>query len=210
MTLPEIDPPREPAGPPQGRAGAISRFFIERPVLANVIALVVVLVGLVAVFQLPSAQYPNVVPPTVQVTTRYPGASARTLVDSVALPIEQKVNGVENMLYMQSTSADDGTYTLAVTFAIGTDPDKAQVLVQNRVAIALSSLPQEVQVQGVTTKKQSTSILEFVGLVSPDSRFDSLFLSNYAVINVQDELAASTASATSPCSAPGNTPCASG
>src|SRR5271166_6718092 len=173
---------------PEGRAGAISRFFIERPVLSNVIALVVVLVGLVALIQLPSSQYPNVVPPTVQVTTRYPGASARTLVDSVALPIEQQVNGVEDMIYMQSTSADDGTYNLAVTFAIGTDPDKAQVLVQNRVAIAISSLPQEVQIQGVTTKKQSTSILEFVGLVSPDSRFDSLFLSNYAVINVQDEL----------------------
>src|SRR5271165_3825563 len=129
---------------PEGRAGAISRFFIERPVLSNVIALVVVLVGLVALFQLPSSQYPNVVPPTVQVTTRYPGASAQTLVGSVALPIEQQVNGVENMLYMQSTSADDGTYNLAVTFAIGTDPDKAQVLVQNRVAIAISSLPQEV------------------------------------------------------------------
>ena len=173
---------------PENRAGAISRFFIERPVLSNVLALVVVLVGLVALFQLPSSQYPNVVPPTVQVTTRYPGASARTLVDSVALPIEQQVNGVQNMLYMQSTNADDGTYTLTVTFAIGTNADLAQVLVQNRVAIALPSLPVEVQLQGVTTKKKSTSILEFVGLVSPDSRFDSLFLSNYAVINVQDEL----------------------
>ena len=173
---------------PEGRAGAISRFFIERPVLSNVLALVVVLVGLVALVQLPSSQYPNVVPPTVQVTTSYPGASARTLVDSVALPIEQQVNGVQNMLYMQSTSADDGTYTLTVTFAIGTNPDLAQVLVQNRVAIALATLPVEVQLQGVTTKKKSTSILEFVGLTSPDSRFDSLFLSNYAVINVQDEL----------------------
>src|SRR5215472_13362477 len=171
-----------------GRAGAISRFFIERPVLANVLALVFVLIGLVSLFNLPSSQYPNVVPPTVQVTTRYPGASAMTLVNTVALPIEQNVNGVENMIYMQSTSASDGTYTLIVTFAIGTNPDEDEILVQNRVSAAISSLPQEVQIQGVTTKKQSTSILEFVALVSPDSRFDSLFLSNYAVINVQDEL----------------------
>ena len=167
----------------------ISRFFIDRPVLANVLALVFVLIGLVSLIQLPTAQYPNVVPPTIQVTTQYPGASAKTLIDTVALPIEQQVNGVEDMLYMQSTSADDGTYTLVVTFAIGTDPDKAQILVQNQVAAAFSSLPQQVQVQGVTTAKKSTSILEFVVLVSPDSRFDSLFLSNYAVINVENELA---------------------
>ena len=167
----------------------ISRFFIERPVLSNVIALVFVLIGLVSLIQLPSAQYPNVVPPTIQVTTRYPGASAKTLIDTVALPIEQQVNGVEDMIYMQSTSADDGTYTLVVSFAIGTDPDKAQILVQNQVAAAISSLPQEVQIQGVTTAKKSTSILEFVTLVSPDSRFDSLFLTNYAVISVENELA---------------------
>ena len=170
-------------------AGMISRFFIDRPVLANVLALVFVLIGLVSLIQLPTAQYPNVVPPTIQVSTRYPGASAKTLVDTVALPIEQQVNGVEDMLYMQSTSASDGTYNLTVTFAIGTDPDKAQILVQNQVSAAISSLPQQVQAQGVTTTKKATSILEFVTLVSPDSRFDSLFLSNYAVINVQNELA---------------------
>ena len=167
----------------------ISRFFIDRPVLANVLALVFVLIGLVALLQLPTAQYPNVVPPTIQVKTLYPGASAKTLIDTVALPIEQSVNGVEDMLYMQSTSADDGSYTLVVTFAIGTDPDKAQILVQNQVAAAIASLPQQVQAQGVTTAKKSTSILEIVTLVSPDSRFDRLFLSNYAVINVQNELA---------------------
>src|SRR5215469_408589 len=123
----------------------ISKFFIERPVLANVIAILMVVVGLVALYRLPVAQYPDVVPPTVQVTTRYPGASARTLLDTVALPIEQQVNGVEGMIYMQSTSASDGSYSLTVTFNIGTDLNFAQVLVQNRVASALASLPQGVQ-----------------------------------------------------------------
>src|ERR1700722_15089332 len=167
----------------------ISKFFIERPVLANVIAILMILVGAVALYDLPVAQYPDVVPPTVQVTTRYPGASARTLMDTVALPIEQQVNGVENMIYMQSMSASDGSYSLTVTFKIGTDLDTAQVLVQNRVAIALSSLPQAVQAQGVTVQKRSTAILLFVTLTSPDDRYDSLYLANYATINLKDELA---------------------
>jgi len=166
----------------------ISKFFIERPVLSNVIALLMILIGAVALLDLPIAHYPDVVPPTVQVTTRYPGASAKTVVDTVALPIEQQVNGVEDMLYMQSYSASDGTYTLTVTFKIGTDLNFAQVLVQNRVASALSQLPQSVQNQGVTVLKKSTSILLFVTLTSPDSKYDSLFLSNYATINIRDEL----------------------
>ncbi|MEZ5788392.1 MAG: multidrug efflux RND transporter permease subunit [Xanthobacteraceae bacterium] len=167
----------------------ISKFFIERPVLANVLAIVLVLIGGVALFVLPVSQYPNVVPPTVQVTTRYPGASAQTVVDTVALPIELQVNGVDKMIYMQSTSASDGTYTLTVTFEIGTDLDFAQVLVQNRVSTALASLPTSVQAQGVTVQKKSTAILLIVALTSPGDRFDSLYMSNYATINLVNEIA---------------------
>jgi HAE1 family hydrophobic/amphiphilic exporter-1 len=167
----------------------ISKFFIERPVLANVIAILMVVIGAVALYTLPVAQYPDVVPPTVQVTTRYPGASARTVIDTVALPIEQQVNGVEDMIYMQSYAGADGSYSLTVTFAIGTDLNFAQVLVQNRVSSALSSLPQAVQVQGVTVQKKSTSILQIVTLTSPDARFDSLYLANYATIRLKDEVA---------------------
>jgi HAE1 family hydrophobic/amphiphilic exporter-1 len=167
----------------------ISKYFIERPVLANVLAILMLVIGGVALFSLPVAQYPDVTPPTVQVQTRYPGAGARTIIDTVALPIEQQVNGVENMIYMQSMSTSDGTYTLVVTFRIGTDLNFAQVLVQNRVSAALSSLPDPVQKQGVTVQKQSTAILSFVTLTSPDKRFDSLYLANYATIRLKDELA---------------------
>src|SRR6201981_2718426 len=167
----------------------ISKFFIERPVLANVLAILMIVVGMVALFGLPVAQYPEVVPPTVQVTTRYPGASARTGIDTVALPIEQQVNGVEGMIYMQSYAAAAGSYNLTVTFKIGTDLNFAQVLVQNRVAVALAQLPQAVQNQGVTVQKKSTSILMFVTLGSPRGTYDSLYLSNYATIKLKDELA---------------------
>jgi len=167
----------------------IAKFFIERPVLANVIAILMIVIGAVALAALPVAQYPDVVPPTVQVTTRYPGANARVVIDTVALPIEQQVNGVEDMLYMQSFAGADGTYTLTVTFKIGTDLNFAQVLVQNRVSAALAQLPQAVQNQGVTVQKRSTAILLFVTLTSPDARYDSLHLANYANINLKDELA---------------------
>src|SRR3989442_2977076 len=146
----------------------IADFFIARPVLANVLAILMIVIGGVAMFALPVAQYPDVVPPTVQVTTRYPGANARTLVDTVALPIEQQVNGVEGMIYMQSFSGADGSYTLTVTFKIGADLNFAQVLVQNRVSSALASLPQAVQVQGVTVQQESTSILNVATLTAPD------------------------------------------
>src|ERR1700755_3469103 len=166
----------------------ISKFFIERPVLSNVIPILMILIGGVALFNLAIAQYPDVVPPTVQVTTRYPGASAKTVIDTVALPIEQQVNGVEDMIYMQSYSGADGSYTLTVTFKVGTDLNFAQVLVQNRVAVALASLPSAVQSQGVTVQKKSTSILQIVTLTSPDSRYDSLYLANYATISLKDDI----------------------
>ncbi|HOX02474.1 MAG TPA: multidrug efflux RND transporter permease subunit [Candidatus Paceibacterota bacterium] len=166
-----------------------AKFFIERPVLANVIAIVIMLLGGVAVFTLPVAQYPPITPPTVQVTATYPGASAKTLVETVALPIEQQVNGVERMIYMQSTCTPDGRYTLTVTFEVGTDLDFAQVLVQNRVAAAMSQLPAPVQQQGVVTKKKSTAILQIITLTSTNPVHDALFLSNFGTLELRDKLA---------------------
>jgi multidrug efflux pump len=166
-----------------------ARFFVDRPIFATVISVVIVLIGLVALNGLPIAQYPEVVPPTVSVTTTYPGASAKVVAETVAAPIEQEVNGVEGMLYMLSKSGNDGSMTLDVTFRTGTNLDFAQVLTQNRVAIAEAKLPEEVKRQGVTVKKKSPMILLCVNLLSPDGRYDQLYLSNYATIQVKDTLA---------------------
>src|SRR3954470_4006155 len=165
-----------------------SRFFIDRPVLANVIAVVTVLIGAVALWQLPVEQYPQITPPTVQVRTIYPGANAQVVADTVAAPIEQQVNGVERMLYMSSNCSSDGSYTLTITFEIGTVLDVAQVLVQNRTAVAEPLLPEEVRRQGVTVKKQSTDIILLVSLTSPGGTYDSLFMANYATLRLRDEL----------------------
>ena len=162
----------------------ISRFFIERPVLANVIALLMVLIGAISILYLPVSQYPHITPPTVQVTTRYPGRQCADRHRHRGAADREQVNGVENMLYMQSTSADDGTYTLTVTFAVGTDLDEAQVQVQNRVSAALASLPAGRPVAGRRSPRRSrTAILQIVTLTSPDGS-DSLFLSNYAAISL--------------------------
>ncbi len=166
----------------------ISRFFIDRPIFANVIAIVTVLLGAISVWQLPVEQYPAITPPTVRISASYPGANAEVVADTVAAPIETQVNGVENMLYMSSTSSGDGSYSNTVTFEIGTNLDTAQVLVQNRVSISEPQLPEEVRRQGVTVKKQSTNIILVISLTSPDDTFDSLFLSNYATRAVSDEL----------------------
>src|SRR5206468_12276461 len=145
-----------------------ARFFVDRPIFATVLSIVIVIIGLVALQKLPIAQYPEVVPPTVNISATYPGASARVVADTVAAPIEQQVNGVENMLYMSSQSSNDGSYTLDVTFALGTDINMAQVLVQNRVAIAQPTLPDVVRTTGVTVKKRSPDILLVVNLYSED------------------------------------------
>ena len=166
----------------------ISRFFIDRPVFAVVLSLVFVLAGGVAVFSLPVAQYPDVTPPTVQVTALYPGANAQTVRDTVAAPIEEQVSGVEGMLYMSSQSTNDGAYTLTVTFRLDMNTDMAQVLVQNRVSLALPVIPALVQNEGISVKKMSPNTLMIVNLISPDDRYDSTFLSNYATIFLKDEL----------------------
>src|SRR2546425_11402451 len=165
-----------------------SRFFIDRPIFATVLALVIVIIGLIACYTLPIAEYPEIVPPTIVVNARYPGANPQVIADTVATPLEQEINGVERMLYMSSQSTSDGQMSLTITFQLGTDLDKAQVLVQNRVAIAEPRLPEDVRRVGVTTLKSSPDLLMVVHLLSPTKRYDQLYIGNFALIRVRDAL----------------------
>ncbi len=172
----------------------IARFFIDRPIFAAVLSVVVTLAGALAVASLPVSQYPKVTPPTIQIDCNYPGASAQVVSETIAAPIEQQVNGVEDMLYMTSQCTSDGTYTLTVTFKSGTDLNLAQVRVQNRVNLAFPQLPEVVRATGITTRKRSPELLMTVGITSPpekghpDGRYDQLYLSNYAVLKLKEEL----------------------
>ena len=166
-----------------------TRFFIERPIFASVLSIVITLAGGLALLALPIAMFPQIAPPTVSVTCQYPGASAQVVAETIAAPIEQQVNGVENMMYMSSACTNDGNYTLTVTFKHGIDLNLAQVLVQNRVSLAVPLLPDVIKATGVTTKKRSPDILLSIGLYSPDGRYDQLYLSNYAFMHLRDELA---------------------
>ena len=165
-----------------------SKFFINRPIFATVLALLIVVAGLVTLNILPVAQFPEITPPTVQVSAVYPGANAETVAQTVGIPVEQQVNGVDGMLYMSSNSSSSGAYSLTITFAVGTDIDMATVQVQNRVSIAQSSLPEPVVVQGVTVQKQSSNIVMFLTMTSQDSVYNSLYLTNYAKLNLVDQL----------------------
>ncbi|MGH8060182.1 MAG: efflux RND transporter permease subunit, partial [Candidatus Entotheonellia bacterium] len=168
---------------------SLSHFFIDRPIFATVLSIVIVVAGAIAYFTLPVAQYPEVVPPTVVVRASYPGATPEVIANTVATPIEQEVNGVEDMLYMWSQSTSDGQMQLTITFKLGTDLDKAQVQVQNRVAVAEPRLPEDVRRIGVTTTKSSPDFLLVVHLLSPDNRYDQVYISNYALTRVRDVLA---------------------
>src|SRR6185436_3643359 len=164
----------------------ISRFFIDRPIFAAVVALVIPIIGAIGYTGLGITQLPEITPPTITVSTSYPGASAQTVADTVAAPIEQEINGVEGMIYMASQSTSDGNLSITVTFDVGTDIDRAQVLVQNRVSVAVPRLPAEVQRSGMLVRKRSPDLLLAVHLVSPDQTFDQVYISNYGLLNVRD------------------------
>jgi multidrug efflux pump len=166
----------------------ISRFFIDRPIFAVVLSIVTTLLGALGLMSLPIAQYPEITPPGVQVSIAYPGASVQVVADTVAATIEQQVNGVQGMLYMSSQSGNDGSYTLSVTFEVGTNLNTALVMVQNRVALAMPQLPTEVQLQGISIRKKTPDIVNVINFCSPDGRYDDIYLSNFATINVRDEL----------------------
>src|SRR6478672_1448721 len=167
----------------------LSKFFIDRPIFAGVLSLLILIAGLIALRVLPIAEYPEVVPPAVVVRAQYPGANPKVIAETVAMPLEESINGIENMLYMNSQATTDGLLTLTVTFGLGTDPDKAQQLVQNRVSQAEARLPEEVKRLGITTIKSSTDLTLVVHLLSPQGRYDTTYLRNYAVLNVKDRLA---------------------
>src|SRR5205085_5729765 len=179
---------RRPLNPERDAAMNLSHFFIDRPIFATVLSVFVILLGGAAYFTLPVAQYPEIAPPTIVISASYPGASAEVVSDTVSTPLEQEINGVENMLYMSSQATADGNLQLTVTFALGTDLDISQVLVQNRVAIAQPKLPEEVQRLGVTVKKNSPDMLMVIHLSSPDGSRDQLYISNYATLQVRDVL----------------------
>src|SRR5258706_7963526 len=162
----------------------LAQFFISRPIFAGVLSTIILIAGLIALPLLPISEYPEVVPPTVVVKATYPGANPEVIGETVASPLEQAINGVENMLYQSSQATADGVMTLTITFKLGSDVDKAQVLVQNRVAQALPKLPQDVQRIGVTTNKASPDIMLAVFLYSPDGRYDQTYLSNYAALRI--------------------------
>src|SRR5215212_525165 len=166
----------------------LSAIFVDRPRLAIVIAVITTIAGALAFLALPVAQYPDIVPPQVSVTTMYPGANSAVVDATVAQPIEAQVIGVDKMIYMKSTSGDDGSYTLTASFELGTDPDINTVNVNNRVQIALSSLPEDVRRQGVTVKKKSSALLGVISLYSPKQTHDELYISNYATINLLDQI----------------------
>jgi multidrug efflux pump len=166
----------------------ISRFFIDRPIFAGVLSIVIFLAGAIAITRLPVSEYPDVVPPSIVVRATYPGANPKVIAETVAAPLEEQINGVENLLYMSSQANTDGVLTLTVTFKIGTDPELAETQVQNRVQRALPRLPDEVRQIGVITQKSSPDLTMVVHILSPDSRYDELYLRNYAVLNVKDVL----------------------